>query len=56
MEEWIDVQDRVPQEGDIISLPGIKGSYEVHGPALYNRGRLAIPISLVEKYQIINDN
>ena len=49
---WIDSKDRMPKEGEIISLPGIKGKYEVHGVALYNKGRLAIPICLVEKYKI----
>lgn len=56
MDDWIDARYRLPQEGETIILPNIKAKYYVHGAALYNRGKLAIPISLVEKYQIINDN
>ena len=52
MEEWLDAQIRMPQEGEHISLPGIKGKYEVRGPSLYNKGRLAIPLCLVEKYKL----
>ena len=48
----IDASDRMPQDGEVISLPGIKGRYLVHGQALYNHGRLAIPLCLVEKYMI----
>ena len=54
MEDWIDARLRLPQEGETISLPGINAKYYVHGTALYNRGRLAIPICLVEKYKIEN--
>lgn len=42
----------MPQEGEIISLPDMKGKYEVHGVALYNKGRLSIPLCLVERYKI----
>ena len=53
MEEWLDAQIRMPQEGEHISLPGIKGTYEVKGPSLYNnKGRLSIPLCLVEKYKL----
>jgi hypothetical protein len=56
MEDWIDVHDRWPQEGETISLPGLKDKYKVQGPALYNnKGRLSIPLSLVEKYKIENE-
>ncbi len=53
MEDWLDAQIRMPQEGEHISLPGIKGIYEVKGPSLYNnKGRLSIPLCLVEKYKL----
>ena len=52
MDDWIDASKRLPQEGETIVLPDIKAKYFVHGTALYNRGRLAIPISIVEKYKI----
>lgn len=52
MEDWIDIRDRQPRDGEFISLPGIKGKYEVRGPSLYNKGRLAIPLCLVEKYKL----
>lgn len=53
MEEWIDASARPPQEGETIEIPGVKGRHEVHGPSLYNnKGRLAIPLCLVEKYRI----
>jgi hypothetical protein len=52
MEDWIDARYRLPQEGETISLPDINAKYLVHGNALYNRGKLAIPISLVDKYKI----
>ncbi len=52
MEDWIDIHDRFPKDGDIVSLPDIKGKYEVHGVGLYNKGRLAIPICLVETYML----
>lgn len=54
MEDWIDASARLPQEGETISLPGLSAKYFVHGTALYNRGRLSIPICLVEKYKIEN--
>ncbi len=51
--EWIDAKLRMPQEGDFISLPGIKGKYEVKGLSLLNgKGQLSIPLGLVEKYRI----
>ena len=52
MEDWIDVRERWPREGELISLPNMKAVYEVRGVSLYNRGRLAIPLCLVEKYKI----
>ena len=54
MEDWIDASARLPQEGETIILPEIKAKYYVHGSALYNHGKLAIPISLVEKYKIVD--
>lgn len=54
MEEWIDARLRMPQEGESISLPDIKGKYKVQGISLFNsKGRLSIPLCLVEKYKII---
>lgn len=50
-----DASKRLPQEGETISLPDIKGKYLVHGQALYNHGRLAIPLCLVEQYTIEDD-
>lgn len=55
MSDWIKSQDRMPREGDTISLPGIKGVYEVHGTALYNKGKLSIPICIVEEYKLNNE-
>ena len=52
MEDWLDAAIRMPQEGEVISLPDMKGKYEVHGLSLYNKGKLAIPLCLVEKYKI----
>ena len=52
MEDWLDAAIRRPQEGEVISLPDMKGKYEVRGPSLYNKGRLAIPLCLVEKYKL----
>lgn len=52
MSGWIDSCARMPQEGEIISLPGIKGKYTVRGTGLYEKDRLAIPISIVEQYKI----
>ncbi len=53
MEEWINARTRMPQEGEIISLPGFKGKYKVQGMSLFNsKGRLSIPLCLVEKYKI----
>lgn len=52
MEDWIDASARLPKEGETISLPGLSAKYFVHGTALYNKGKLAIPISIVEKYKI----
>ena len=52
VDEYIDINARWPQDGEHISLPGMKGIYEVRGVSLYNHGRLAIPLCLVEKYKI----
>lgn len=52
MEDWIDIQTRWPVEGEIISLPDMKGVYEVRGVSLYHKGKLAIPLCLVDKYKI----
>lgn len=53
MEDWIDATTRLPQEGEIIELKDLNGRYEVRGLALFNaRGKLAIPICLVEHYKI----
>ena len=53
MEDWIDASARLPKEGETISLPGLSAKYCVHGTALYNnKGKLAIPISIIEKYKI----
>lgn len=53
MEEWIEVHFRMPQEGELVSLPNIKGEYEVRGVSLLNsKGQIAIPLCLVEKYKI----
>lgn len=41
-------------DGEFISLPNMKAVYEVRGVSLYNKGRLAIPLSIVEKYKIEN--
>jgi hypothetical protein len=54
VDEYIDINARWPQDGEHISLPGMKGIYEVRGVSLYNHGRLAIPLCLVEKYKIEN--
>lgn len=54
MDDWIDARIMLPQEGETISLPGLSAKFLVHGTALYNRGRLSIPICLVEKYKIDN--
>ncbi len=52
-EEWTDARIRMPHEGEFISLPGIKGAYEVRGISLLNsKGQIAIPLCLVEKYRI----
>lgn len=53
MDEWIDSRTRMPQEGESVSLPGIRGKYLVRGVSLFNnKGQLSIPLSLVEKYKI----
>lgn len=54
MEDWIDIRERWPMDGEFISLPNMKAVYEVRGVSLYNKGRLAIPLSIVEKYKIEN--
>lgn len=53
--DWIDAQARPPKEGEIVYLPGIKIPLEVRANGLYNKGQLAIPISIVEKYRIENE-
>ncbi len=53
MEEWIDARLRMPQEGESISLPGMKGRYTVRGVSLLNsKGQISIPLCLIEKYRI----
>lgn len=52
MDDWIDASVRPPREGEAVSLPGIKEKYFVSRYALYNKGKLAIPISIIEKYKI----
>ncbi len=53
MEEWIDARSRMPQEGEIISLPDTKSKYRVRGFSLLaGKGQLAIPLCLVGKYKI----
>lgn len=52
MDDWIDASARLPQDGETITLPNMSAKYTVHGTALYNKGKLAIPISIVEKYKI----
>lgn len=54
MEDWIDIRERWPGDGELISLPDMKAIYEVRGVSLYNKGRLAIPLSIVEKYKLEN--
>ena len=54
MGDWIDIRERWPGDGELISLPDMKAIYEVRGVSLYNKGRLAIPLCLVEKYKIEN--
>ena len=54
MEDWIDASARLPQEGETIILPEIKAKFYVHGSALYDKGKLAIPINIVEKYKIVD--
>lgn len=54
MDDWIDASARLPKEGETISLPGLSAKFLVQGTALYNRGRLSIPVCLVEKYKIEN--
>ncbi len=53
MEDWINIHDRPPQDGEVVSLPNIKGKFEVRGSSLYIKGRLAIPLCLVEKYKLV---
>ena len=55
MEEWIDIRDRWPQEGETLLLPALKGKFVVHKTALYLSGRLTIPLGIVEKYKIDNN-
>ena len=55
MEDWIDASERPPRDGETITLPGLKGRYEVRGAALYEKGRLVFPVSLVDKYRIEED-
>lgn len=52
MDDWIDASARLPKEGETISLPGMKDKYTIHGAALYDKDKLTIPLSLVEKYKI----
>jgi len=51
-ENWIYSKQRPPKDGEIILLPGMKAKYEVRGHSLYNNGRLAIPVFIIEKYKI----
>ncbi len=55
MGDWIDSTNRLPKDGETIILPDVKGKFRVHGSALYYKGKLAIPINIIEKYQTTNE-